>query len=223
MIVSIVSRLIIKVLLKRKKKQLLSKAIVAKNQDELFCKRASTITLVDGSTPNDIIIGNKVWMWGRLNSQSGGKISIGNNTQIGYGCAINAVESVSIGNYVMFGPYVTIDDNNNHPVSPAFRKYMRIMGDVDSSRWKHSAHAPVVVGDNCWIGRNVSIMKGVTIGENCVIAANSVVTKSIPANCIVAGNPAKVVKTNIDTIPAPKSCEGYNEFVKQQTENGATK
>ena len=76
---------------------------------------------------------------------------------------------------------------------------MRINGDDESRYWKHSAHAPVIIGENCWIGRNVSIMKGVTIGDNCVIAANSVVTKSIPANCIAAGNPAKVVKNILMT------------------------
>lgn len=219
----IVSRLINKVLLKRKKKQLLSKAIVAKNQDELFCKRASTITLVDGSTPNDIIIGNKVWMWGSLNSQSGGKIVLGDFFKIGSGSVINSVDSVVIGNYSALAENVHITDNNNHPVNPSYRKYMRINGDDESRLWKHSAHAPVVIGENCWIGRNVSIMKGVTIGDNCVIAANSVVTKSIPANCIAAGNPAKVVKTNIEEIPAPTSCEGYNEYLKHQIDNGSKK
>ena len=108
---------------------------------------------------------------------------------------------------------VHITDNNNHPVSPSYRKYMRICRDLDPRLWKHSDHAPVIIGENCWIGRNVSIMKGVTIGDNSVIAANSVVTKSVPANCIAAGNPAKVVKTNIEEIPAPTSCEGYNKYI----------
>ena len=64
--------------------------------------------------------------------------------------------------------------------------------------WKHSANAPIIIGENCWIGTNVRICKGVTIGDNSVIAACSVVTKDVPANCIVAGNPAKIVKSNID-------------------------
>lgn len=51
-----------------------------------------------------------------------------------------------------------------------------------------------IIGENCWIGANVRICKGVTIGDNSVVAACSVVTKDVPANCIVAGNPAKVVK-----------------------------
>ena len=210
-----------KILVNRKKKMLLKLATVQPNQDNWFCTRASSISLIDGSKPEDIKIGNKVWMWGSLNSQSGGKIILGDYFKMGIGCVINAVDSVTIGNYTAMADNVHITDNNNHPVNPSYRKYMRINGDDESRRWKHSAHAPVVIGENCWIGRNVSIMKGVTIGDNCVIAANSVVTKSIPANCIAAGNPAKVVKTNIEEIPAPTTCEGYNEYVKKM-QNGST-
>ena len=57
---------------------------------------------------------------------------------------------------------------------------------------------PVTIGDNVWIGYRAMILKGVTIGNNSVVAANSVVTKDIPANCIVAGNPAKIIRTNIN-------------------------
>lgn len=200
-------------LIKRKKKELFKKATIDKDQDSSFCKRSSTISLIDGSTPSDIIIGKKSWIWGGLFSQSGGKITIGDYSQIGGGTIIGAVESITIGKYAIISVDVNISDNNNHPVNPMFRKYMRVGEDDGAHLWKHSSHAPVVIGENCWIGRNVSIMKGVTIGDNCVIAANSVVTKSIPANCIAAGNPAKVVKTNIEDIPAPTSCKGYNEYL----------
>ena len=53
---------------------------------------------------------------------------------------------------------------------------------------------PIVVGDNCWFGANVSVMQGVTIGAGCVIAAGSVVTKDVPENCMVAGVPATIKK-----------------------------
>ena len=207
------SHLFDKILLKRKKRQLQKKAIISQNQDNNFCRRSSTISLIDGSSPKDIVIGEKVWMWGTLNSQSGGKIIMGDYSKIGGRSVINAVESVQIGNYTGIAENVHITDNNNHPVNPSYRKYMRICRDLEPRLWKHSDHAPVVIGENCWIGRNVSIMKGVTIGDNSVIAANSVVTKSVPANCIAAGNPAKVVKTNIEEIPAPTSCEGYNKYI----------
>jgi acetyltransferase-like isoleucine patch superfamily enzyme len=53
---------------------------------------------------------------------------------------------------------------------------------------------PVIISDNVWIGMNAVILKGVTIGENSVVAAGAVVTKSVPANVVVAGNPAVAVR-----------------------------
>ena len=56
---------------------------------------------------------------------------------------------------------------------------------------------PIIIGDNVWLGINSIILKGVTRGDNAIVAAGSVVTKNVPPNSIVAGNPAKVIKTNI--------------------------
>ena len=74
----------------------------------------------------------------------------------------------------------------------------------DMRTWKYADHAPIIIGENVWIGMNVRICKGVTIGDNSIIGANSVVTKNIPANCIAVGIPAKVVKTEIDKTPYPQ-------------------
>ncbi len=54
--------------------------------------------------------------------------------------------------------------------------------------------APVIIEDNVWIGMNAVILKGVTIGENSVVAAGAVVSKNVPPNVVVAGNPAVIVK-----------------------------
>jgi maltose O-acetyltransferase len=56
---------------------------------------------------------------------------------------------------------------------------------------------PVIIGDNVWIGERAIILKGVNIGDNAIVAAGSVVTKSIPNNSLVAGNPAKIIKQNL--------------------------
>lgn len=66
----------------------------------------------------------------------------------------------------------------------------------DMSRNKHAA---VYIGKNCFIGGNSLILPGVTIGDSVVVGSGSVVTKSVPSNCIVAGNPAKVIRTGIKT------------------------
>lgn len=57
---------------------------------------------------------------------------------------------------------------------------------------------PITIGDNVWIGYRAMILKGVTVGNNSIIAANSVVTKDVPPNSIVAGNPAKIIRSNIN-------------------------
>lgn len=209
---------LIKRILSKRNTRILKQRVTLKghNYDKLLFSEDSSVSLIDGSTKENITLGDKVWMWGRLSSQSGGKIFLGNYSKIGHGTSVCAVDSITIGDYTAIADNVYIMDNNNHPVNPEYRKFMRIKGDDESRLWKHSDHKAIVIGENCWIGRNVSILKGVTIGDNSVIAANSVVTKSIPANCIAAGNPAKVVKTDINDILPPTSCDNFNHYNKAQ-------
>lgn len=174
------------------------------------------IALLDGSTKEDIVLEDNVWVHGQLHTQNHGKIIFREYSKIGVGCKIECVNYVEIGRYTAIGDNTYISDNNNHPISPDFRKYMRMQPEVDDSRlWKHSDNAPIRIGENCWIGRNVRIQKGVSIGDNSVIAANSIVTKDVPANSIVGGNPARILRTDIDKLGAPTSCKGYNESIKQ--------
>lgn len=84
----------------------------------------------------------------------------------------------------MFGPGTKIVDNDSH----------RISIDVIERR-KTPNSAPIIIGDNVWVGMNALILKGVEIGENAIVAAYSVVTKNVPENTLVAGNPAKILKT----------------------------
>lgn len=209
---------IVKQILSKRNTRILKQQVTlqGKRYDKYLFSHDSSVSLVDGSTRKDIVLGDKVWMWGRLASQSGGKIILGNYSKIGHGTSICAVESIKIGDYTGIADNVHIMDNNNHPVNPEYRKFMRINGDDESRLWKHSDHKAIIIGENCWIGRNVSILKGVSIGDNSVVAANSVVTKNIPANCIAAGNPAKVVKTGINEILPPISCDGFNLYIKAQ-------
>ena len=179
------------------------------------------IELKRGSTKEDVVIHDNVMLLGcHLVSSCHGKIEIGNNTKVGKGSSILCVENVSIGDYTTVTQNVKIVDNNNHPVNSDFRRFMRTTPHGSDARsWLHAAHKPIVIGQNCWIGENSRIQKGVTIGDNSIVAACSVVTKDVPANCIAAGNPARIVKTDIDKIPAPTSCKEFNEYITQKEKN----
>lgn len=97
---------------------------------------------------------------------------IGTNTTINVNCIISCREKITIGKNVMVGPYTTFYDCDH---------VYRTENDMSSAGYKT---APVTIGDNVWIGAQVSILKGVTIGEGSVIAAGSIVNKDVPANSI---------------------------------------
>ncbi len=79
----------------------------------------------------------------------------------------------------MLGPRVNLT-SENHPLDPKDRKTVILQ--------------PILIKRNAWIGANATILPGITIGENAIVAAGAVVTKDVPANCVVAGVPAKIVK-----------------------------
>lgn len=115
---------------------------------------------------------------------AGAEIVIGNNVGIS-GSTINATKSIKIGNNVLVGSGCLITDTDSHPID---------WQDRINNLNEKTASSPIVIEDNVFIGARSIILKGVTIGKNSVIGAGSVVTKSIPANCIAGGNPAKVIK-----------------------------
>jgi maltose O-acetyltransferase len=110
---------------------------------------------------------------------TGGALTIGPRTFINYGCSFAATERVFIGADCLFGPYVNITDNDFHDLR-------------DRSRQPEAQ--PVAIGDHVWIGTRALILPGVTIGAGAVIGAGSVVTKDVPPNGIVAGNPARLLR-----------------------------
>lgn len=114
---------------------------------------------------------------------SNAKITIGKNC--GFNNCFNAVanNSITIGNDCLIGTMVEILDSDFHEIDPQKRRNGN--GKTD----------PVEIGDNVWIGERCIILKGVKIGDNSIIAPMSVVTKSIPANVIAGGVPAKVIKS----------------------------
>ncbi len=120
---------------------------------------------------------------------SGSNIFIGSGASLILGsgyidrkAVIYCYNNIKIGCNVMIAEDVMIRDSNNHSI--LYDEYVK--------------EAPVVIGDKVWIGARATILCGVTIGEGSVVAAGAVVTKDVPAHCLVGGVPAKILKTNIE-------------------------
>lgn len=111
----------------------------------------------------------------------GMNIHVGDNFLTNYNVTILDVAPIYIGDDVMIGPN-TLITTVGHPISPKRRKE------------RHGICKPVHIGNNVWLGGNVTVLPGVTIGNNSVIAAGAVVTKDVPDNCVVGGVPAKRLK-----------------------------
>jgi acetyltransferase-like isoleucine patch superfamily enzyme len=143
-------------------------------------------------------VGEHVHLDGLWVTQGLGKIKVGNYCSFRAGTYLGALDSITIGNSVFGAENIFISDNNNHPTSPNERLKMT-MSPPNSKNWKWTNQGvvsqEVVIEDNVWLGRSCMIFKGVRIGMGSIVAAGSIVTKSVPAYSIVAGNPARVVKT----------------------------
>lgn len=164
----------------------------------------SWATLKQGSTKDDIILHDHSEVWGQITSINHGKIIFHEWAKLGSRSTIEAVNRVEIGKDCEISYDVVISDNNNHPTNPDDRRYYRHTPHGSKERQhQFSANAPVIIGENVWIGTRARICKGVTIGDNAIIAANAVVTHDVPANAIAAGNPARIVKTGIDKDTKP--------------------
>lgn len=109
----------------------------------------------------------------------GRHINIGKNVFINHACTFLDMGGITIEDHVQIGPKVNII-TENHPIDPERRKYLDL--------------ASVTIKRNVWIGAAATILPGVTVGENSIVAAGAVVNKDVPANSIVGGVPAKLIK-----------------------------
>ena len=111
------------------------------------------------------------------------QIVIGNNVTFNNNCSIEVLSKVIIHDNVLIGVNCSLLDNDGHHLA------------IDKRVSGIPNYAPILINKNVFIGDNVTILKGVTIGENTIVGNGSIVTKNIPANVIVAGNPAQIIKS----------------------------
>lgn len=158
------------------------------NRRVVFGKRLLVRGHLKISGPGKVIIGDNVSIDGighpvtPFTHYKDAVISIGSNSFVN-GTRFGCQTRITVGEYAILAD-ARILDTDFHSIYP--------------DRWSPDAvveSSPVVIGKNVWIGAAAIVLKGVNIGYNSVVGFGSVVTKDIPANCVVAGNPAKIVKT----------------------------
>ncbi len=113
----------------------------------------------------------------------GSYIRIGRNVGIGEYAHLGGAGGLEIGDDCIIGPYFSC-----HPENHQFYNHQELI------RLQGVTRKGIVVGKNCWVGAKVTLLDGVRIGDNCVIAAGAVVTKDMPANAVIGGVPAKVIR-----------------------------
>lgn len=137
--------------------------------------------------------GANLWITAPFFVDYGNNIYFGNNCEVNMNCTFLDDNKIIIGNNALIAPNVQIY-TAFHPTN-AQERFGEVKED-GSFEFCKTQTAPVVIGNNVWIGGGVIIMPGVTIGDNVVIGADSVVTKDIPSNKIAYGNPCRVVRDN---------------------------
>src|SRR3954451_14875670 len=124
-------------------------------------------------------------------SDCGRNLRIRRNVFVNQGCRLDDIRGIELGDAVLLGPGVRLI-SSGHPLDPARRR-------------RQVTAAPIVVGRNVWIGAGATVLQGVTIGDDAVVAAGAVVTTDVPPAVLVAGVPARPVKSVLPPGTAPSA------------------
>ncbi len=167
-------------------------------KDGFYAETAQIFRFIRSKHQPAVELGEHVSLYAGCSFSLGpnGRCKVGDFTLLN-GALIMAEEYIEIGSHVLISWNVGIADSDFHPLDPAKRlqdTYALAPYYENRPPRPELKTAPVRIGDGAWIGMGAIILKGVTIGENSVVAAGAVVTKSVPPNVVVAGNPAVIVK-----------------------------
>ena len=127
-------------------------------------------------------VGAEAWIEPPFFCDYGSNTSLGDRFYANTGCIVLDSAPVTIGDRVLFGPAVQLLAVT-HPVEPELRAQGLEYAE------------PIAIGDDVWLGGGAIVLPGVTIGERAVVGAGAVVTRDVPADTVVAGNPARIIRT----------------------------
>ena len=186
--------------------KLLTKIMYREPMFRYRCARVGRRLQLEGDVPqfmgngrisvgDDVRVGTRnTWVVGFKVSENA-ELVIGNRVSVNYQTSISVATRVEIGDDTMIAGNVQIYDNISHPLSPS-RRLRHESFTLDEA-------APITIGKNVWIGNAAIVMRGVTIGDNAVVAAGSIVTKDVRPDTLVAGSPARVIKSIADEDQSP--------------------
>ena len=155
-------------------------------------KRLSLFCLPEATAHTRIYVGDDVTFHGKVGVYSGRVfdapvLRIGSRVSIGHMVTFSCNKEIIIEDDVLIAGFCAFYDNDGHPIDPELRKAGYA---PPRERTK-----PLRICQNAWVGAGCHILKGVTIGEGSIVGSGSVVTEDVPPYSIVAGNPAKLVRT----------------------------
>ena len=169
------------------------KHLLLKGVPVIFNKKGATLEIGDNVTIKSSFLSNLVGLYSRtiiVTRAPGAVISIGNNVGIS-GATIYARKQITIGDNTCIGGNCKILDNDFHPLEAETRN--RLLQDKNGGDSDLVPSKEIHIGKSCFIGCNSIILKGTVLGDGCVVGAGAVICGTFEENCVIAGNPAKVI------------------------------
>lgn len=164
----------------------------------IFNRKGARLQLGRNVTVKSSFLSNLIGLYSRsiiVTRAPGAVIEIGDNVGIS-GATIYARKGIYIGANTAIGGNCKILDNDFHPINTEER--LQLLQDIHGGEANGLIPAKEIhIGENCFIGCNSIILKGTILGNNCVVGAGAVVSGKFDANCIIAGNPARIIKRHI--------------------------
>ena len=146
-----------------------------------------------------IEIGDDCYISGKIGIGFGDKLGldpvlrIGSHCFIGHDCAFSLAQEISIGDHCLIAGGVRFCDNDGHPKDAGSRRRNEPVRPEDVR--------PIKIGDDVWIGTGAIVLKGVSIGDRAIVGAGAVVVRDVQPDTVVAGNPARLIRTLTEQLP----------------------